>query len=123
MKLRINRAKWLHGEGDYVSYLLRPADGKMCCLGFYGQALGVPTETLAYKKSPVGSEIFCKKAPWLGDTENFSEVCGDLMEVNDSCPDNQDKTRPVNIVLSEPEREARLTKLFAEHGVEVEFYG
>lgn len=33
-KLIIDRSRWLRGEGCDASYLLRPADNKMCCLGF-----------------------------------------------------------------------------------------
>lgn len=34
MKLIIDRKTWLRGEGSLHSYLRRPADDKMCCLGF-----------------------------------------------------------------------------------------
>lgn len=30
----VKRSKWLRGEGSDRSRLLRPSDGKMCCLGF-----------------------------------------------------------------------------------------
>src|SRR5258705_13829674 len=46
--LVIDRRKWLRG-GDLdglTSVLLRPSDGKMCCMGIYGRALGVPRKKL-----------------------------------------------------------------------------
>lgn len=39
MKLTIDRSKWLRGDPN--SMLLRPTDGRMCCLGFLGLALPV----------------------------------------------------------------------------------
>lgn len=37
----VDRKTWLRGEGSYSSFLLRPNDGKMCCLGFACKALGL----------------------------------------------------------------------------------
>lgn len=33
----IKRSIWLRGEGNHRSYLLRPQDGKMCCLGQFAE--------------------------------------------------------------------------------------
>ena len=39
--LKIDRRTWLRGEGASQSFLLREADGKMCCLGFACLAAGL----------------------------------------------------------------------------------
>ena len=46
MKLVIDRATWLRGEGHEQSYLLRECDGKMCCLGFFALACGLHPERI-----------------------------------------------------------------------------
>lgn len=44
--LVIDRSIWLRGEGEDESRLLRVADGKMCCVGIYLAACGVPSSQL-----------------------------------------------------------------------------
>lgn len=46
MKFTIHRSKWLRGEGGAKSRLLRPEDGKMCCVGQICLQLGVPEEKI-----------------------------------------------------------------------------
>ena len=48
----IDRATWLHGEGADNSYLLRPTDGKMCCLGHYLKAVGIEEEAITSVDTP-----------------------------------------------------------------------
>lgn len=123
MILTIDRKLWLRGEGAEKSALLRKDDGKMCCLGFYGLACGIPTEDLADKKQP--NEL--KGVPntpypeWLthnyvGDLDKkqysgVSTACCSLMRVNDARS------------ITDEAREAEITVLFAQHDVQVEFVG
>ena len=48
----INRKKWLRGEGDDDSRLLRSTDNKMCCLGFLGKACGISSACLSGRGMP-----------------------------------------------------------------------
>jgi len=113
MKLVIDRSKWLRGEGDMQSRLIRPSDGKMCCLGFYGLALGVSRDAMLDRSTPAqamrkGGDQF---PPWTEAVQGLDEVnvCARLMSENDT------------VELSAAERERRITELFALRGVEVVF--
>jgi hypothetical protein len=123
MKLTIDRAKWLRGEGFKESMLLRSYDDKMCCLGFYARACGVPKAAMIDIDTPYNVKEALttwtkakKGARWLFASGRkfftISNACQSLMKVND---DDEEYT--------EAEREARITMLFSEHGVEVEFVG
>lgn len=48
----VSRAKWLRGEGVHNSFLLRPRDGKMCCLGQIAQQCGYTDEQLLDVRGP-----------------------------------------------------------------------
>lgn len=110
MKLMIDRAQWL--RGDKRSCLLRVEDRKMCCLGFLGLACGAVKDEITACPSPSSA---CKQALWpsglLDEEGNNTLTCGSLMNVND------DPT------LSDTEREAKLTHLFQQLNIEVEFTG
>ena len=43
----IDVARWLRGEDTSASYLLRPYDDKMCCLGQYAKACGFSDQEIA----------------------------------------------------------------------------
>jgi len=111
MKLVIEREHWERGTS---SARLRKDNGQMCCLGFFGLACGIEPDTLLGAGSP--EEIADRAWPdWaLLDSEGAyhlmdSETIELLIEANDGKE------------ATEPEREARIAELFAEHGVEVEF--
>lgn len=109
MKLKIDRAKWLRGEGAYKSYLFRPEDGRMCCLGFLGLSYSLSPEDLTNVKMP--TEIDKPGYPeWLGHRE-ASDACKDITEVND------------DPCISDQDREAKLTQLFALNDIQLEFVG
>jgi hypothetical protein len=122
MKLVIDRNKWLRGEGTENSCLLRPTDGKMCCLGFFGLACGLTakriTDVVAPVKIPVEIGVSARRE-WMrnvpeaealfDDEMGTSEICGELMSTND------------RVSLSEAEREQKIRALFAEMSVEVVF--
>ena len=110
MKLKINRKKWIRGEGEIYSYLLRTADYKMCCVGFYLKACGVKSRLLADNSTPTDTPIALpKKAHWLVNKDVNSASADILYAAND------------NMELSGKTREQRITKEFAKHDVEVEF--
>lgn len=111
MKLVIDRKRWLRGEGENASFLLRD-DGKMCCLGFFACAIGVPQEQLLGAIEP-GQLPECPWPEWLlrtdGATRRHTSTAAILAETNDStaCDANA--------------REERIASIFASHGVEVTF--
>jgi hypothetical protein len=111
MKFTIDRSKWLRGEDakdGLDSYLLRPSDGKQCCVGIYLSAIGFLDDELHGRTEDTElrhhfSEESDHQVPhWLCAE---SEVYG----INDSS------------ALSEPERERRIAERFAAGGVTVEF--
>lgn len=113
MKLIIDRATWLRGEGYEDSKLYRPSDGKMCCLGFYSLACGLQQNDITELECPGSAtdpKINKKWPKWLTKLENSqTKECIDLMEHND------------NENISDKERENKIKTIFARHGVKVEF--
>lgn len=109
MKLVIERESWLRGEGSDASELLRPGDGKMCCLGFYGLACGYLPEDLERLKTPASLLDASKWPAWLLEFPHVTRECARLMSVNDN-PD-----------CTSSEREEEIIRRFAAYGVEVEF--
>lgn len=129
-KLIIDRKTWYRGQRADTSKLLRN-DGMRCCLGFYLQSCGMDDQgnrgtiemgTPASLLNDVGAEI-PEEAQWLIDmvgsdaandcicAENSKE-CQRLMSLNDV---------PSSSVYPESDREMAITKIFAEHGIAVEF--
>jgi hypothetical protein len=119
IKQRINRHTWLRGEGSLVSYLLRPSDQRRCCLGQALGDAGMTDDELRGIKSPAELRktgiVVPEQWKWLLSSPSptmraHSEEGSKLMSIND------------NEELTPEQREAQLTKVFAESGVEVEFY-
>lgn len=117
-KFVIDRKKWLHGEGAEVSKLLREYDKKMCCLGFYCEALGHKRKYLNGLSAPqeLNNRFDTKSLvpKWLigrGMHISASNDTASLMTINDSER------------ISNERREKGITKIFAKHGVEVVFKG
>ena len=116
--LKIDRQTWLRGEGGRESRLLRPCDGKMCCLGFAMLQAGYQEDHIR-------------------DVDDPSEICEwgrDIMGVlersayRDLLYNNQLSDLCTRIIIAnddrdmEPElRESRLRHLFGLLGVELEF--
>lgn len=126
MQLVIEREKWLRGEGPEGSRLLRPIDGKMCCLGFLCLAKGKTPDEIRDKYSPGKAGFTHEELPDLikelstyGD-KLHTELCFDMMRVNDSIMFGRYVDAPQGYI-TESERESELTKLFAKMGVELEF--
>jgi hypothetical protein len=120
MVLKIDRATWLQGEGGVRSYLFRREDGKKCCLGFYGKALGVEDRYLLQCKTPLTSsekqvrnEESSPWTAWVLDHSVGAKECDvvSLMLLND------------NPSIIPSVREKEVGEIFALHGVEVVFTG
>jgi hypothetical protein len=123
MKLTIDRATWLRGEGGSNSRLLRGDDQKMCCLGFYAKSCGFSDEDLSDHLDP--SELLAVRLTEENDANRIPQSLTPLvaayhlptslayamMKMNDD-PN-----------WEEAYREARLKELFEQMDVEVEFVG
>jgi hypothetical protein len=46
VQVTVDRKKWLRGEGDTYSFLLRETDQKMCCIGFLAKQIGASDEEI-----------------------------------------------------------------------------
>lgn len=113
----IRRSIWLRGDGGAASYLMR-GDGKMCCIGIYLAACGVPTSELKSTKTAVRlsgyrkSMLHAAGADWLVNGAVGLAVHGQLMEYNDYIATSD---------VSESAREAAIAEGFASQGVAVTF--
>lgn len=108
-KLIIDRNIWLRGEA-IESYLLRQSDQKQCCVGIYLEQCGIERTKLSGVMSAQGlamKEPLPQEAQWLLGVANRDAQW--LYRVNDN-PES-----PASL------RESEITKVFAQHKVEVEF--
>jgi hypothetical protein len=119
-KLVIKRSAWIHTVADLNQYskLVREVDGKKCCLGFYGQACGIPLKAMENKAvfRPFGESVehYVKQLPpqmqWLvEDSGKPSKDAYDLMRAND------------NKEYSPKEKEKLIANYFKKHDVLVTF--
>jgi hypothetical protein len=51
LEVVIDRERWLRGEGSTQSFLLRPEDGRMCCIGFACLAADLKPEDIMGRKT------------------------------------------------------------------------
>ncbi len=119
MKLVIDRATWLRGEGSEDSYLYRQSDEKKCCIGFYCLVVGLDIQRISGYQLPeylfTGKDnADVAKLDRLLERKDTgaivdSEICGKLVSANDSER------------ISDLERELKIAELFAQIDVEVEF--
>ncbi len=119
----IDRATWLHGEGSLGSYLLRPSDGKMCCLGFLAKASGVSQTDLTHQKMLDYLSYYNRTLlPAELIRENSMSVAR-IVSLNDN--PLHEKVTPLIVpeLESAIEREQRLTTAFQELGITVTFTG
>lgn len=116
MKLEINRNEWLRGE-DKNSCLLRGRDGRMCCLGIYGRAIGIPIDGLLEQMEPE------RKEDEYGRYYDWPDWLGNPGYV-DGKPTDEQQLITMNDAPSvdESKREQDIAIIFARHGVEVTFY-
>lgn len=106
MKLEINRAEWLRGTAPRPSHLLQ-ANGKRCCVGILGRALGIPDATMLDRQT-------ARHAPaeewpvWLNEPGPWGRSQASLLYGSNDDSDDVD-------------REPRIAAIFARCGVEVTF--
>lgn len=109
----IQRSKWLRGEGNTKSSLLRTEDGKQCCLGQVMSQCGVPDNELREVGEPsdisdqdIEIEALCE---WDLGTRHQHPSIGRMIEINDD-----EETE-------EFERESRLCELAQQAGFSLQF--
>lgn len=110
--LTIDRATWGRGRNnpEGSSYLFNADTTQLCCLGFYAlQHGGAAPDEIEHESSPTEvPELIWGEALLARDREH-THLCIDLMRYND------------DRLLSEPEREQKITELFASMDVQVVF--
>lgn len=112
LKFTVDRKRWLRGEGEPRSRLLRSSDGKMCCLGFACLAAGHTEDEIRDVATPSGL-AYRRDGRCLLPNYNTPQMCS-AMEWNDY---------PGQCELSEARREAIIAERLAEIGLEVTFEG
>jgi hypothetical protein len=108
MKFTVNRSKWLRGEPGN-SFLLRRADGKMCCLGFLALACGATETDLCNIRSPGETNSVKWPAQMIDGNLQDSLYCSDIMNINDSS------------LTNDSYKEKTLTEIFNATDIEVTF--
>jgi hypothetical protein len=138
----IDRAKWQRGVP--IDSCLRDSEGKMCCLGFLGQACGFTAQELRDAISPselpsrdddlegpggvddvdhpAGSGKWPRKIARTNWTTD-SLLANYLMSVNDAEEKVVKSRKRTFKVPDEAARERLITNLMAEAGVAVTFVG
>ena len=109
MELMIDRLRWLRGETDKDSYLLRASDNKMCCLGFLALQCGYTLEDITDSETPLLADGNNKFPDSIVEDDEHTEVCCALMRINDDGK------------LKEYEREPKLKTLFKQADILVKF--
>ena len=124
-RLTIQRWKWLRGEGGTTSYLLRRRDRMMCCLGFLGRSCGLQDAEILGEGTPVNINVPCEADRWAwltGDDGNtLTDDATKIMHINDYNIIDSHMRKESYSPKSEADREAKLTEIFAQHGIEAVF--
>lgn len=110
----VERAKWSRGGKNGPTRLLN-GEGNMCCLGFLGEACGVPRGALGRAAFPSTLRVHYGRLEYPGwlfgppttSTRKMRE--DDFTEIND------------NPNISDAKRERLLAEEFAKHGITVRF--
>lgn len=127
MKVIVDRSRWLRGEGGECSSLQRDCDGKRCCLGFACLAAGATEDQIAGFGDPGDADVM-HMGPWkIGhDHVDGNYAVRYAVLINDACvgipplgtAPQRDLYEPI---VDDADREARLIRIFASQGVELEF--
>lgn len=133
MKFRVIREMWHRGRGGYRSALLT-TQGTRCCLGFLAAECGIPDQAMLSRGSfhdlcvreypesdrEIDREVAERLPTSLIGLDEFNVMNTDL--TNRIIDANDTERDDAFSYGGEPEtREQRLTRLFAEGGIEVEF--
>jgi len=129
-KFTVVESEWLRGEvnpqGERTSSCLKSTDGYRCCMGFLAQTCGIPDEVLQGRGyfSGRGFEPYDHLLPEalrprheetveyeqrFLDERGHGKLARRIYMINDST------------VVTDEVRKEKLTRLFAEAGIEVEF--
>lgn len=114
-KVIVERSKWLRGEGEENSKLLRTEDGKMCCLGFVCLAFGKTEDDIADSEAPsclIGKDRHSQigdGTPLIAEDRHEPGAIVSAMQINDSR------------YMDELDRELELKRLLRVVGVDLEF--
>ncbi len=109
MKVTVDRQKWYRGQGGINSCLLRKQDGKLCCIGFLAQTLGLRDTAI--------TEVCCLNG--VADTER----AGIAFHANYATYLNIAYTLNDDRNIADDVREEQLVSIGKEMGVEFEFVG
>jgi hypothetical protein len=117
MELIIDRSKWIRGAASDDTWLLRARDGHMCCLGFYALACGLTEDQIRNVPGPL--DAFPNGISSDDNDNCFINTPGEWL-LSDI-----DRARLISYNddshVSDQEREEKITKIFAKHGVTVKF--
>lgn len=109
----VDRLKWSRGEGKNTKLL--DLSGKMDCIGFLLKANGAKDYQILDVDEPIDlikkTEWLTKLIEWAGSVCYHSNVCRDIILVNDMKG------------MQDSWRETRLIELFASIGIKLEFVG
>jgi hypothetical protein len=119
-KFVIDQSKWRAGNTPTIQLDCKGAIGKgptrmenslgfQCCLGQIGEQLGAPKAELCNAITPYACHSLTNS--FLTDRGGNSTLASDAMTIND------------DPALSNAERRAQLTAVFATYGYELEFIG
>lgn len=130
--LIIDRNRWARGVSEYAA-LLRPDNGKMCCLGFECLRRGFTEKEILDRGMPSDLENTSKTGPLTIDISEYecaysrdSDFTTKAAIINDLVIDTPVGNNFINIphsftLSSESEREELLRKEFLTIGVELQF--
>lgn len=116
----IDRGKWVHGGFENKKKLgstnLLNDQERMCCLGFYSEACGVPRDDLRNLATPSG--LVGVRVPYMTSKHHLgvitnSKLATDLIQINDD----------LNSPTSPKEKEKLVRASFKEIDVKVRFTG
>ncbi len=117
-KLVIKRSEWLRGSSA-DSMLYNAKLGTFCCLGIYGRDnLGYTKEALCSVLTPTTMDKYPDWMQQCTSTPGGLSLVNRIMNANDQYL-NLDTTEAQ--LITDAEREAKLTELFAKGNIEVQF--
>ena len=122
LKVVIDRKRWLRGEGTARSRLLRPEDGKMCCIGFVAKAAGVEDVEMKDKSALASvAGVLIGVWPILRCLQHLDS--GGVLQKAYSVNDYGSHIFYPGTKEAEASREARIVELLAKANIHVTFEG
>ncbi len=125
IKVQIDRKTWLRGVGSNDSVYkvrLRTEEGEQCCLGFVCKKLGLKNKDILDVGRP-GHLVRYDNFAQRNAKEKLTPVLLKVKEPTEKAWVEEAITINDDSLMSETEREEKLTKLFAKNGLDVKFVG